>query len=81
MKTNDLIYFANRKYKCRRLKIKGWGEYLVASEFLQRKLLNSNFEYYSDEAREVDEAIFFFISSIDFGLSDKKLSEKIIKSL
>jgi hypothetical protein len=81
MKTYEYIAFNNKVYKGRRVKIKGWGNYLVASTLLNRKLMDTNSNYTSTEAKRVDEGIFFFINPNDFKLSDKYLARIILKSL
>ncbi len=81
MRTYEHIAFENKEYKCRRINIKGWGNYLVASTFLQKKLINEECQYNSDEARIIDEGIFFFINPNYYKLHDSKLAKEILKSL
>lgn len=78
----DAIQFNNRHYKIRDIYIPAYGYRIVASTMLSNKLMNEEgSNYVSDEARHVDERIFFYISPTQFGLSDKKLRKVISESL
>ena len=81
MKTYESIIFNDRTYKGRRINIEGYGNYLVASRSLSNNLLDENYNYKSEEAKQVDENIFFFINPVDFKLSDALLAQTILKSL
>ena len=58
-----------------------WGIYYVASAQLMWLLLNNDCSYTSDEARHVDELIFYFIPAHYFRLSDDELRDKILDEI
>lgn len=76
-----IIIFQNKKYKSRQLQITGWGNYYVASTRLERMLFDQNGRYKSEEAKNIDEQIFFYIKPFQFKLRDKELGKEILKDL
>jgi len=81
MKTYESISFDKKTYKGRSLDIKGWGHYLIASTSLQKKLLDEDGDYRSEEAQIIDEQIFFFIPLNHYKFSDKELEKQILKTV
>ena len=57
---NDIIVFQEKKYLCRWVSING-EEYLIADETLEDDLLTKECNYVSDEAKAIDEEIFFYV--------------------
>ena len=81
MRTYESICYNQKEYKGRRLDIPGWGNYLVASTILESKIVDSNYEFVSKEAENVDEEIFFYIHPSDYKKTDSILALTILKSL
>jgi len=69
----NIILFEKRKYKIRQVQINNLGELNIASTFLNRKLFSDNGLYKSEEARVIDELIYFFVEPVKLRLSDSKL--------
>lgn len=77
-RTYDSVEFQGRIYKLRLIDFRPeWGRYFVASTQLNQLLYDHNTGYTSDEARSVDELIFYFIPTHYFKLSDFRLRKKI----
>ena len=55
----DKLYFG-REYMCRWVNI-GSSVELVAGEDLERELFNERDEYVSEEAKIIDESVFFYV--------------------
>lgn len=69
----NIILFEKRKYKVRQVQFTNSGELNIASTFLNRKLFSDNGLYKSEEARVIDELIYFFVEPEKLRLSDNKL--------
>ena len=74
------ITFNGKIYSIRTVNIKGFGDENIATESLQNVLL-VNDSYVSDEARQIDESIFFFVEDKYINLDDKKLAEYVEKNV
>ncbi|MBR6003699.1 MAG: hypothetical protein IK068_03145 [Lachnospiraceae bacterium] len=76
------ISFNKRIYPTRTVHIKGYGERRIAGEELQKALFDADDNYVSDEAREIDDSIFYFVKDSYLAtLEDKPLSTKIERSI
>ncbi len=53
----------------------------VCSTALNRLLVSKEGDYVSDEARHIDEQIFYFVTSSSFKLFDQDLVCKILKEM
>ena len=73
----NMILFEKRKYKVRQVQITNLGELNIASTFLNKKLFSDNGLYKSEEARVIDELIYFFVEPKKLRLSDNKLSKYV----
>ena len=63
-KTETIIKFNSRRYKARVLNMGDLGFVNICSEFLNRSLLTFEGYYVSDEAKSVDQQIFYFVNPI-----------------
>ncbi|HMQ05064.1 MAG TPA: hypothetical protein PKD26_14180 [Pyrinomonadaceae bacterium] len=78
----DGAEFNGRVYALRLIDFgEGWGNYFVGSMHLEYLLINEDHSYTSDEARHVDELIFYFIPVHYFKLSDDELRDKILEEI
>ena len=80
-KIETAIEINHRKYKVRVLNIEGVGFVNICSDALNRLLLTSEGDYVSDEAKFVDQQIFYFVNSVYFKLSNKALGARILKEM
>lgn len=74
------IAFNGKSYSIRTVNIKGFGDKNISTKSLQNVLL-VNDSYVSDEARQIDESIFFFVEDKYINLDDKKLAEHVEKNV
>ena len=81
----EYIIFNGVRNSIRRVNIKGFGEKCIAGESLQNMLLNpkdgAESPYLSDEAREIDEGIFFYVEDKYLNSTDIALAAKVEKEL
>lgn len=80
-KTETTIKFNKRNFKVRMLNIMDLGLVNICSTVLNRLLVSAEGEYVSEEAKYIDDQIFYFISPSDFRLPDKELACKILKDI
>lgn len=59
----------------------GWGNYYVASVQLERLLWNDEHGYTCDEARWVDEMVFYYVGTNYLRLCDDELRRTILEEL
>ena len=69
----DSIPFGNRNYQIREVEIDGVGIRTIASTALNKRILTEAGSYTSDEARRVDEQIYFFVKPGKLSLNDGAL--------
>lgn len=75
----DSIEFNGRLYKTRIIDFgEDWGVFKVASRHLDHLLVDKRGSYTTEDARFVDEQIFYFIAPARFRLSDKRLKDRIL---
>lgn len=78
----DAVEFKGRRYALRLLDFgEHWGKHFVASIHLEHLLLDENWGYTCEEARYVDELIFYFVPAHYFRLSDDDLRDKILEEI
>ena len=70
-KTETIIKFNSRRYKARVLNVGDLGFVNICSEALNRLLVTREGDYISDEAKFVDQQIFYFVNPAYFKLSDQ----------
>ena len=76
----ETIPFQGNIYKTRIVNVKGFGEERIATEKLQDVLLSEG-KYVSENARIIDEAIFFYVEDKYINLDDKALAEHVYKNV
>ena len=69
----DTIRFQNKEYKTRKIELPELGSVLISTTSLNDALMNSGSEYISEEAKKIDEEIYFFVEENEIELSDEKL--------
>lgn len=74
------VIFENTEYPIRNIMFP-FGDRTVGSEILNSVLMNEDGAYVSEEARLVDELIFFFVKESDLHLPESQLSQKIISEI
>ncbi len=72
----EIIEFNNNFYLARRVKIKDVGEVLISTESLNEALMKDG-KYTSEEARNIDEKIYFFVEDEHINLTEKELSKYV----
>ena len=80
-KTETTIRFNNLNYKARVLNIGDLELVNVCSTVLNKLLVSKKGDYTCEEAKYVDDQIYYFISPSSFTLSDKKLAHKILNEM
>ena len=73
----ETIMFDGMQHKARAIKVKTFGERLIAGEFLEEKLLDEKGNYVPDEARRVDESVFFYVEDKWLNVDDESLAAKV----
>ena len=73
---DEIITFGNKKYYGRSVCLDGY-EYLVAEIRLNEVLFNDNGNYTNEEARKIDESVFFFADEQEIKLSDDSLIRRL----
>ena len=76
----DSIQFGKRNYRIREVEMEDAGIRIIASTYLNKRLVTEEGSYTSKEARYIDEHIFFFVYPGKLKLSDKALSNYVIKN-
>lgn len=76
----EQIKFNNELFPFREVEF-DFGKRLISTENLNEKILDNNGNYSSEEARYIDESIFFFVDNISINLEEKTLISKIISEL
>jgi tyrosine-protein phosphatase YwqE len=71
------IEFENKKFRIRYVDIETEGIRIIASTALNKRLLTEEGDYKSDEARYIDEQIYFFVDNAKLKLQDRSLSEYV----
>jgi hypothetical protein len=73
------IEFENRQFKTRDVNVRNEGIKAISSLELNKILFQENGDYKSDEARFIDEQIYFFVDSSKLKLDDRLLSAYVKK--
>jgi len=58
-----------------------FGEMLISTVSLNNVLMNNDGSYVSDEARTIDENIFYFVEDNILHLNENKLANKILSEI
>lgn len=62
--------YKGKEYQARLVEIPGWGERVVSVESLEKELLPDGARYADEEARWVDEQIFFYVPDEEIDRGD-----------
>ena len=73
------VQFGNRNYRIREVEIEDAGICIIASTALNKKLVTEKGSYTSEEARYIDEQIYFFVTPGKLKLSNQALSNYVTK--
>lgn len=69
----QIIEFKNKEYKIRELYLKDFGNISISTSSLNERLVRKSGSYVSEEARYIDEQLFFFVEEDEIDLPEKKL--------
>lgn len=70
------IEFEGKTYPVREVHIKGFGDRYVGTKSLGEVLMPDD-EYASDEAKHIDESIFYYVEDKYISFDDKRLAKHI----
>ena len=73
----DAVIFDNRQYPMRQVEIENVGLRFIASTDLNKQLVTAEGSYTSEEAKTVDEHIYFFVEPDILNLNDLELSRYV----
>ncbi len=77
----EKVTFNGEEYSTRIVHIKGYGDRRIAGLGLQGKLIKSEddteFAYTSEDAKEIDETIFFYVEDKYLNFGDDKLAAHV----
>ena len=76
----DSLKFENRNYRIRQLEIEDAGVRIIASTALNKRLMTGEGSYTSQEARLLDEMIYFYVEPDILKLNDTSLSNYVNKN-
>ena len=74
----DIIKFQNNDFKIREIELPDLGNVIISVSSLNEILLNENGSYISEEAKHIDEQIFYFLEDNEIEFNDEVLI-KLIK--
>ena len=74
------LEFKGKTYPARKVHIKSFGDRYVATESLEHELMVDD-EYVSEEAKELDEKIFFYVKDGIISFDDKRLAAHVEKNI
>ena len=69
--------YKGKIYPARLLTIPDWGEFIVSVESLEKELLPDGKSYADEEARWVDEQIFYYVPDEEIDLDDTFLGKHV----
>jgi len=73
----DTIKFQNKKYKAREIELPELGNVLISTTSLNDALMNNGSDYVSDEAKNIDEEIYFFVEESEVEINEVDLVKLI----
>jgi len=71
----DYISLNGYYYRIRTIKLKNKETVTISTTDLNASLFDDNWQYISDDARHIDELIFYFVNEDEIELPEKFLSE------
>ena len=72
-----MILFENTWHETRQINLPKFGNVQIAKTALSNLLLDDDCEYVSDEARAIDEQLFYFVENDEFDMSNRSLAKLI----
>ena len=76
----DSLKYGKRNYRIREVEMEDARVCIIASTALNKKLVTEKGSYTSEEARYIDEHIYFFVDPGKLKLSDQALSNYVTKN-
>jgi hypothetical protein len=75
----NTICFRGKTYPAREIEIPDYGAVLISTSSLNDALMNDDHsDFVSDEARTIDEQIYYFVEDSEIGLGDVTLAKLLI---
>jgi hypothetical protein len=74
----ETVFFNNQIFKVREIDYPNCGNVLISTIALNELLMTDDATYSSEEARIIDEQIFYFVEDDEIELDEKDLTEVII---
>lgn len=66
-----MIMFDDKLHETKWMKLPEFGNVLIAKTILRNLLLDDDCEYTSEEAKVIDESIFFYVEDDEFNMRNK----------
>ena len=73
----DVLKFQKIDYKFREIQLLDLGSVLISTTSLNNALMSNGSDYVSDEAKRVDEEIYFFVEEDEIELNEVDLGKLI----
>jgi hypothetical protein len=77
----ESVTFRNTEFEIKHLNLDNFGEVTIAQTALSELLILNGRSYRSEEARLLDEQIFYYVEPDEFNLSDKELAALIMNQI
>ena len=74
----DKFIFQSKEYQCRKINTE-YGEFLISSDELEFKIIDDRGKYISEEAKLIDEMIFFYVPTDILFSSETVINDYIEK--
>ncbi|TAH26169.1 MAG: hypothetical protein EAZ07_05640 [Cytophagales bacterium] len=78
----NTIKFQNKEYKTREIELPEFGNVLISTTSLNDALLNNGSNYVSDEAKNIDDEIYFFVEENEIEMNEvdlvKLISQQVV---
>jgi hypothetical protein len=75
----NTLKFQNTDFKTREIELPDLGNVLISTSSLNNALMNNGSDYVSEEAKNIDEEIYFFVEDDEIELNEEDLI-KIVSS-
>lgn len=69
----DTLKFKNKEYRLREIELPELGKVLISTTGLNNALMNNGSSYVSEEAKSIDEEIYFFVEDKEIELQSAQL--------
>ena len=71
------VTFNGKEYPVRDINVRTFGQRTIAGESLEEALINNKDRYVSEEAKAIDEQIFFFVEDKWLNCGDEQLAAHV----